>query len=364
MVQLDGFRLGFVAGTLGQGGAERQLFYILRALTRSGAAVRLFTLTTGEYWEDRIRALGVDVVWVGRAASKLARSAAVVREARRRPLDLIQSQHFFTNLYAVAAARATGVREIGALRSDAVAEVEANGRVLGPLSLRVPRILAANSRLAMRNAGALGVAERRLHLLPNVVDVDRFRPGNGATSTNTIRLLSAGRLVAAKRHDRFLRLLAALSSEGHRDVRGVIVGDGPLRASLEAEAERLGLLPNIVEFRGAESAMEGVYREADALVMTSDYEGTPNVVLEAMASGLPVVAPRVGGIPDIVEDGSTGLLFDRDDERALVECVAALVGTPDLRVRLGAAARASVTASHCPERLPSLLSDLYTAALA
>lgn len=363
MVRLEGFKLGFVAGTLGQGGAERQLFYILRALTCSGAVVRLFTLSRGEFWENPIRALGVDVVWVGRAASKLARSVAIVREVRRRPLDLVQSQHFYTNLYAVTAARALGVPEIGALRSDAVSEVEANGRVLGRLSLRVPRLLAANSHQAMRNARGLGVSQRRLHLLPNVVDVDEFRPSERAPADG-LRLLSAGRLVAVKRHDRFLGLLAELRSRGHLGVRGIVVGDGPLRRRLEIGADHLGLLPDTVEFRGEAATMGDVYGEADALVLTSDFEGTPNVVLEAMASGLPVVAPRIGGIPDVVEDGATGLLYEPGDERALFACVEALVANPDLPKRLGSAARRSIEASRCPNRLPNYLTDLYAVALA
>src|SRR5438874_13644107 len=85
---LRGLRICFLAGTLGQGGAERQLYYILRALKDSGVAVRLLCLTQGEFWENPIRELGVRVVWVGQKKRHFARLARIVTEARKFGPDL------------------------------------------------------------------------------------------------------------------------------------------------------------------------------------------------------------------------------------------------------------------------------------
>jgi glycosyltransferase involved in cell wall biosynthesis len=111
---------------------------------------------------------------------------------------------------------------------------------------------------------------------------------------------------------RFLSVIAAVQKRSPRPTKAVLVTTGAAeRDTLEQQAARLGLSPESVEFRPAVGDMGPVYRDADIFLLTSDWEGTPNVVLEAMASGLPVVATRVGGVPEIVRHGETGLLVDR-----------------------------------------------------
>src|SRR5262245_54420855 len=148
MRDLKGLRVCFIAGTLGQGGAERQLFYILRALVESGAEPSVLSLGRNEFWEARIRSLGVPTEWVGRRTSRLARLGTVIAAVRGRRPDVVQSAHFYVNLYTVLAARAAGAREVGAIRSNVLWEVADVGR-LGRLSLRAPRTVAANSHAAI-----------------------------------------------------------------------------------------------------------------------------------------------------------------------------------------------------------------------
>ena len=304
---LSKLKICFLAGTLGHGGAERQLYYILRELRNSAVQVRLFCLTRGEYWEEKIRALGVPVIWVGQSSSRLLRLARICSELRKDPPQIVQSQHFYTNLYAAAAARLLGLREIGAIRSDVWSEIRQNGRLLGPLSLRGPRVIAANSIAAIRTAVAQGIALQRVCLLNNVVDIEQFHPPKDRHST-VFRILTVGRMCTPKRYDRLLDVIAELQRRLPRAVKTILVGDGPLRSELEGQAAQLGLLPDAVRFHGADDNLLHFYNNADVLLLTSDYEGTPNVVLEAMACGLPVVATRVGGISEIVQEGVTGLL--------------------------------------------------------
>lgn len=362
MLDLSKLRLCFLAGTLGQGGAERQLFYMLKGLRDRGAGVRLISLTRDEFWEKQIRNLSIPVTWIGAWPSRLARLVALVNALRKDPPDVVQSQHFYTNLYATAAARWLGLREIAALRNDGISEVQANGRLLGRLSLRVPRMLVANSRAAMRNALAMGVPDWRLHLLPNVVDTDQFKPEPRAPEPVTT-LLAAGRLVEQKRMDRFLRVVNELRRQTRLPVKALIVGEGPLQSRLQKQAAEMGLLPDVLEFRGGVAEMASVYREADVLVLTSDWEGTPNVMLEAMACGLPVVATRVGGVADIIRSGETGRLVATDDEPAMTRALLELVAEPRLRARLGTNARVYVQSNHSPQRLPLRLAEIYEVAL-
>jgi glycosyltransferase involved in cell wall biosynthesis len=342
----------------GPGGAERQLFYILRALSESGAEVRLLSLTQGEFWQEKIEALGVKVIWVGQSQSKARRLSCIFREVRHFGPTIIQSQHFFTNLYASVTARLLSVREIGAVRSDVISEVRANGNVLGRLSLRVPRLIAANSRTGIKNAVSLGLPSPRLHFLPNVVDTDYFSRAERAAN-GTIKLIAVGRLVRQKRFDRFIDLIDSLNRAHGVRVKGLIVGAGEERDNLKRQAESLGLGEQELEFKGAVSDVRAVYREADILVLTSEWEGTPNVVLEAMSCGLPVVATRAGGIADIILQGKTGYLFDAEDSDSMTKKVADLSRSQELRRRLGDKARAHVQSSHALCRLPSYLSDLY-----
>lgn len=352
----------FLAGTLGQGGAERQLFYMLRSLEQSGVRLRVLCLTRGEFWEKRICALGIPVSWVGEAESKVMRLASIIRTLRKHPPEVLQSQHVYTNLYAVAAARALGLREVGALRNSGAREVWRDGEVIGRWNLRAPRALVVNSRNAMRNAIALGVPSSNLHFLPNVVDTDQFRPARRPEDGH-VRLIAVGRLVKEKRFDRFLNLLAQLKQRSNKRVSGLIVGTGPLKSRLEHQALELGLLPDVLEVREPVQDMRPIYDEADILVLTSDFEGTPNVVLEAMASGLPVVGTRVGGVPEVVRHGETGYLVELDDNEQIADTLLTLIDSIQLRAETGSRARKYVEDNHSIRRLPVLLEDLYSAAL-
>jgi glycosyltransferase involved in cell wall biosynthesis len=248
------------------------------------------------------------------------------------------------------------------------------------LNLRLPATLAANSQLAIQYAVAHGVQPSRLCFLPNVVDTDWFKPANNSKlstlspsdgeragvrglAEQPLTLLAVGRLVKQKRMDKFISILGRLRKEFNLNVRGLIVGSGreheDLQPQLEEQAAQLGLLPDILQFRGAFSDMRPVYHEAAICVLTSDHEGTPNVLLEALASGLPVVATRVGSVPGIVQHGQTGFLHEPNDLESLVADTFELVMNSRLRTEMGRRARAFVVERHSLQRLPGYLSGLY-----
>lgn len=362
MRKLSGLKVAFVAGTLGQGGAERQLFYIVAALKNAGAHPRVLCLTRGEHWQKRIESIGVEVAWVGQSRLRALRLLKIIRALQRDRPDVIQSQHFYTNIYAAAAARVLGLPEIGALRNDAIEEITSNPGYLGRQSLTMPRAIAANSTAGIENAVKLGAERKRLYLLPNVVDTSLFRPRSDARK-GAVRLLMVARLVRAKRVDRFIRLVAELRHRTKDPVEGAVAGDGMLRPALEDQANESALDQDAFRFLGRVDETNLIYHDADILIVTSDREGTPNSVLEAMASGLPVVATRAGGLPDIVSDGETGYLVDPGDEIALLSSVLNLVQDPEKRRQFGVRARARVEKYYALERLPDHLLHFYAAVL-
>jgi glycosyltransferase involved in cell wall biosynthesis len=356
---LHGKHICFIVGTLGQGGAEKQLHYILGILKRAGVSVSVLCLTKGEFWESRIRELGIPVNWVGSSPSRLIRLRRILQQVRQLQPDVIQSSHFYTNLYAAIAGRIHRVPVIGALRNDGISEVASTGKLLGALSLRLTTLLAANSWNAIENAKRMGVAERKLFFLPNAIDVERFRTErrNGQAA---VIVLTAGRLVEQKRMDRFVRLIARLKFERRLPVRGVVVGDGPLLHSLREQAYALSLTEQDIQFRGKLPSLQKVYEEADLFVLTSEWEGTPNVVLEAMAAGLPVVATNVGGVPALIQHGTTGLMVNKDDEEGLLHAVERVLANSHERTQLAKRALDYVRTTHSLDRLRDCLLDLYS----
>jgi glycosyltransferase involved in cell wall biosynthesis len=365
MRDFSGIKVTFLAGTLEHGGAERQLFYMLQALCALGTTPRVLCFDQGEFWERPIRSLGVTVTWVGQSASRMARLIRILATLRREPPDVFQSQHFFANAYVGVASWLLPVIGIGAIRNEGSAELQGNGRIGGWLNLHLPRMIAANSRIAMEQVIQRGFSPDRLFFLPNVVDTQRFQPENRPAYA-PVTLLSVGRLTRQKRFDRFISALAAVRAKVGAEVRGLIVGppqDHGLQAELERQAKGLGLIPGHLEFHGGTDNMAAVYRRADICVLTSDYEGTPNVLLEAMASGLPVVSTKVGGVPGIVKHGQTGLLVEREDEAGLADALVSLVRDVPLRTAMGHGARDFVQAHASLQRLPGYLGELYRRAL-
>ena len=180
--------------------------------------------------------------------------------------------------------------------------------------------------------------------------------GDGPT-----RIVCVGRLSPEKGHHGLLRALAELRGEVP-PLRVTFVGDGPMRADLEARARDLGL-SDCVEFVGARSE-EGVMQilaDADLFALASLMEGLPVVLMEAMALGIPVVAPRVAGIPELVADEREGLLFQPSDWDALKAQLRRLLTDAGLRARLGAAGRVRVAQEFAIERAVEPLWKRFTA---
>ena len=175
-------------------------------------------------------------------------------------------------------------------------------------------------------------------------------------------ILFVGRLSAEKRPDRLARVFATVRAR-RPDARLWVVGDGPERPRLDAEIERLALGDNVTAW-GHRNDVTPFYREADLLLLTSDTEGMPGVVLEAGLAGLPTVAPGVGDLAACVRDEETGLLVEPGDEEALAAAVLRLLDAPERARALGAAARRDVGARFTMPVVATAFEDLYRRTLA
>jgi glycosyltransferase involved in cell wall biosynthesis len=347
----------FIAGTLGRGGAEKQLVYMLRALVQGGEDVRLLCLTKGEAYEEEIRALGIEVEFVGASSNRISRLIAITRNLRKRRPDIIQSSHFYTNIYASVAGMILRIPSVGAVRSNLRSELKINGS-LGKAQLGLPDLIIANSEAAREYAVSRGSNPERIMVVQNVIEpreTDRPSPPAGKLVT----FLFAGRLGQEKRPDRFIQMAADLIEQNPTDpLRFLMAGDGVLRPTLEETVRKVPSLSEKFEFLGEVSNMDQVFQDADVLVLTSDYEGTPNVILEAMAAGLPVIANNVGGVEALI-GRDRGVLVDPTDDNALTAAAANFLRDPEMNRKLAQNAIAKVRRDHSPDQLYGQLTRIY-----
>ena len=347
-------RLVYIVGQLGAGGAERQLVYLLRTMDRERymPAVVVWNFSESDPYVGRIRALGVPVYGLPAKSSSTAKLRICRRLIRRLEPEVIHSYSFYTNVAAYWSARRTPSIAVGSIRCDFVFEMTTTGAVLGRLSARWPRDQICNSAIAARMAATWRGAfvPRRLSVVKNGLDLEQFRCCPVAPDGRT-RIVGVGSLHPRKRWERLLDATAELARKGH-DAVVQIVGDGPLHGSLQRQAQRLGIAER-VDFTGYSENIPGLLAKATFLVHTSDSEGYPNAVMEAMACGRAVVATDAGDVPALVDDGRTGYVVPRGDDDTLVARMAALVSDRDLCHRMGKAARAKAERQFALDRLVS-----------
>ncbi len=182
----------------------------------------------------------------------------------------------------------------------------------------------------------------KLIYVPLGIDATEFASGPPRTASSPRHILCVGRLAAEKGQALLLEAIAALSAEG-RPVHLRLVGDGPDRAWLERRAAELGMASS-VEFAGwvDQARLMEIYAETDLFVLSSLAEGIPMVLMEAMAMRIPCVAPRITGIPELIEDGVDGMLFTVADVEDLTRKMRKLLDSPELSAQMGDQARGRV----------------------
>lgn len=171
-----------------------------------------------------------------------------------------------------------------------------------------------------------------------------------------------GRMTGVKRTDDVLLAVKRLRDRGV-DAMLCMVGDGPDRDTVEHRAHELGIVRDSF-FLGYQDDVAPFYAAFDALILPSANEGTPVSAIESLAGGRPVVATRVGGVPDVVRDGVDGFLVEPGDVDAMADRLAALAADADLRRRMGEAGRADVHQRYSVERLLDDIDQLYRRLLA
>lgn len=356
-------QLFYLIGQLRAGGSERQLYYLLSSMKRERykPVVAVWNSSEEDFYGPRIRELGVPIYTLGESSSRVAKLIALRRLVKTIQPGIIHSYSFYTNFAAYWAAWRTSSIPIGSVRSNFIRDKTESGPILGPLNGLCPRDQICNSFSAaetIRRSKGFFIP-RRLSVVSNGIDLQNF--GNLTMNHDAkTRILGIGTLSQVKRWDRLLVAAKELKGRG-LDFLVQIVGDGPLRGELKQMTGDLAVT-DCVEFLGQRSDISELLAKASFLVHTSDAEGCPNVVMEAMACARAIVAWGVGDIPFLIEDGKAGFVVSSKDIGILVERMATLITNRELCQKMGKEGRVRAERNFGLDRLEMQTLNAYCGA--
>ena len=341
IIDLGPCRILHLIGQLGWGGSERQLSYLLRELDRKRypSHVLVWNYSPAQRYVDEIGSLGVPIHFFPQGMSSVAKLQRMRRLVQALGAEIIHSCSFYTNFPAFWAALGTKAIAIGSIRGNFNDLKRASGLLRGLLSARWPRYQISNSFSSAEEARRSSsiFSPKHIGVVRNGLDLRLFCVAEGNALVKE-SIVGVGSLLSYKRWDRVLRIVHEVRRRG-AECSLRLAGEGPERKSLERQAEDLGISDR-VEFISTTPDVPGLLGKSRFLVHTSDTEGCPNVVMEAMACGRPVVAMDAGDIPFLVEDGKSGFVISLGDESMFADRVFQLLADDELCRHMGLAARA------------------------
>ena len=360
-------RVLLLGDTLNLGGTEGQFAEVACGLDRSRWHLHVSCVRAEGPLRLRLEALGLQPWSLGPSSFKSPGLAvAILRLAaylRRHAVRLVHCFDFYSNIVGVPAARLARVPAVIASQRDMGDLRGRSQQSIHSLALGLATHILVNSEaIAARLTHTRAARRNRLGVIPNGVDLTRFGPA--VPPSNVSEVTKVGSLANLRPEKGLGQLVeaAGIVTRTAPGARFVIWGEGPLRAELEARIRSLGLT-DVVEMPGATRSPEKVLKQCHIFVLASLSEACSNVVLEAMATGLPVIATRVGGTPALVDDRRTGLLVPPDDAPALAQAILRLLEAPAMATEMGAQGRARALAEFGVDRMLERIDAFYCRAL-
>ena len=328
----------FIISGLERGGAENQLVATAAGLSERGWNVTVLSYLpfSPDSWASELQGTNIRLFTLN-ASSGMLKYAGLLGAAmavKRLKPDVLVGFMFHGIMTARIAGRLTGV--------PAIVSSVRNERD-GPLRERIMRgtdgltdaVTVLSRHLATELVDRRVAASSHVYVIPNSVDVARFAMRlYGDRTRELFRVardqflwLAVGRLDEAKDYPNLLNAFSALS-KSHPNTQLMIAGDGPLKSDLHSMVQRMDM-DSRVHLLGLRQDMPAIYAASDALVLSSAWEGMPNVVLEAMASRTPVVATSVGAVPEVITDGESGLVVPPHDHQALAHAMKRMMELPE-----------------------------------
>jgi glycosyltransferase involved in cell wall biosynthesis len=341
-------RIAIVTVALFAGGTERHILRLAIGLREAGWDVVVYCLWKEGSFIPRFVGAGIPVFGSHQKPSKTPHYlVGALRELtgflRHRQPDIAHCYLTMPGAVGALAARLASVPVVITTRRNVLAfrgRARIQNRAVMAVSDRLSDRVVAVCETAADHARAEGTPSRKVVVIPNGVETHPTRQRRGLFGDASPIFGTVAALLPKKGHV-FLVDAIPVVSESCPGALFVLVGDGPERPALELRAQQLGVAERLL-FLGVRDDVEEILAELDAFVLPSLYEGLPNSVLEAMAAGVPVIATRVGGVPEIVQDGVSGLLAEPASPPALAAAMVRLARDEGLRRRLAENALAFV----------------------
>lgn len=339
------------------GGTQRQMIELLRRIDRRKFDVHPVCFHDDGPWTSRVAELGDPIARFPIHGFKQPATARQLlrfaRWCRAHSIAVVHAWDIYSNIFALpGAALARVPLRIGSRRGlGGPAPV----RRLQTLACRAAHRMVANSRAAASQLVEQGVPASHIDLIPNGIDLSMFPVRHHRPRPRKIVMVA--RLWPEKRIDVLISAVPGVLAR-YPDVEFQIVGEGPCRQGLMDQARNAGVLPQ-VKLMGHRDDVPAILATADLFVLSSESEASPNVIIEAMAAGLPVVASKVGGIPELVTDAVTGYLVPPVDPNALQSAILDLLDQPDRAIEFGKAGRAHIERQYSFDRMVAQFESLY-----
>jgi L-malate glycosyltransferase len=342
------------------GGTERQMTELIRRLDPQQFRIHVACFRKAGAWLPRVEAAAVEVAQFRLRSFKSPASITTLREfarwLRSREIAIVQACDLYANVFALPGAALARVPiRIGARREIAPPDKSRAHLTAQRLAYRAAHRVVANSTAGADRLRKEGVPAEKVVVISNGIDLTEFTVP--AVPRRRRVVATVANLRQEKGHDVLLRA-AALVRRRVPDARFRIIGDGPQREPLQQLASRLAVA-DCVEFLGHREDVPSLLATSDVSAFPSRTEAFPNGLIEAMASGLPVVASGVGGMLELIEHGRNGLLVPPDDEHALASSLVELMQNDGFANELGLAARLTIDRRYSFDRMVRAFTDLY-----
>lgn len=358
----DKLKICLITGSLGIGGAEKQVFYLCQALKYKQIDLTVISLTKDEFYEAPIKKLGVNFISLATIKNPLLKLYKIYKVVKQNEIDIIQSSHTFTNLYAGLIGKLTKALSIGALRSSYEYSKRFNGRFTKPM-LRFPDLIFFNSQAAIDETLSLKVINQdAAQLLHNVIESKKYLLESRLNNNGIINLIYVGKVQHSKGIDSLLRAFKTIHLK-HSNTQLTIVGDGKDLDFYKNLSDELKI-SQVTEFVGNSNKVVEYLHQSDVFIFPSLSEGFPNVVIEAMAAGLPVISTPAGDINLIVKEEESGFIVNFNSPEEIAEKVNYLIMNPELIIKLGKAGQSIVLNKFDSKHLPKNILNLYIKAAA
>ena len=355
-------RVLHVVSLLGQGGMEAGVMKLVTGCDPARVTADVCTLEPARAFQQMFTGDSQLHELSRKSAFDVRLVASLAAIMRRRRIDVVHTHAWGTLVEGWTAARLAGVKHVVHGEHGTMETRPMNVAVQRRLWRRVDKLLAVSRDLAGRMAATTGIPRSCIEVIPNGVDFGDPMPREAARAALSLGqdafvALAVGRLVPVKNYRLLLAAARALASTIPH-CQFLIAGDGPLKAELEREiaAQNLG---GTVKLLGLRQDIPALMAAANVFVLTSSSEGMSNTILEAMAAARPVVATRVGGNPELVQEGITGLLIDPKAPTELCVALDSLAADPSRVRRMGNAGRQRVEREFSRARMIENYSQMY-----